>query len=396
MSGSEAVMRLRPSESADPGGRRGRWIYLALGYGLLAVPAAWAAALDRLPLPLAGLAALWLPGLILVYPGRRRWLTLAWYAGLLAVATALLTRSDAFALFASLGYPLAFVLFTSLWWSVGAVTATAVITLVAQEGVAGIPATLGIAVPLLFAGWALATESESRRKLIADLTATLEENAGLHAQLLTQAREAGVLDERQRMAREIHDTIAQSLIAIITQLRAADGARDDPARWRRHMDQIDELAGRSLTEARRSVAALRPQPLEGSHLPGALAHLAERWAETSSVQPDLEVTGTARPLATGIEVTLFRVAQEALANIARHAGASRVGITLSYLDDMVLLDVRDDGAGFAEPGEGGFGLDSMRQRVRGVGGTLEIESVPGQGTAVAAAVPAIPAEQEAR
>jgi signal transduction histidine kinase len=161
---------------------------------------------------------------------------------------------------------------------------------------------------------------------------------------------------------------------------------------------VEDLAQRTLTEARRSVQALRPEPLERSHLPDALSDLAERWTRTSGVPVTVEVTGAPRPLITGIEVTLFRIAQESLANVARHARASRAGVTLSYLDDVVLLDIRDDGAGFepdARPREGdlhgGFGLSSMRQRVREAGGTLEIESGPGQGTAVGVSVPAIEA-----
>jgi signal transduction histidine kinase len=115
----------------------------------------------------------------------------------------------------------------------------------------------------------------------------------------------------------------------------------------------------------------------------------------------VEVTGEPRPLAAAIEVTLFRVAQEALTNVAKHARASRVGLTLSYLDDVVLLDVRDDGAGFdpstlgttspaAEEGSG-VGLSAMRQRLRQVAGHLEIETAPGEGTTISASVPAIAA-----
>ncbi|MER5324513.1 sensor histidine kinase [Streptosporangium roseum] len=97
------------------------------------------------------------------------------------------------------------------------------------------------------------------------------------------------------------------------------------------------------------------------------------------------------PLSPAIEVALFRVAQEALANIGKHAAASRAGLTLSYAGDVVLLDIRDDGKGIDGSSDKGFGLSSMRQRVRGVGGTLEIESAPGEGTAVSAGVPALQA-----
>ncbi len=130
-----------------------------------------------------------------------------------------------------------------------------------------------------------------------------------------------------------------------------------------------------------------------------------RWSATSGVTAEVETTGEARALHPEVEVTLLRVAQEALANVARHASASRAGATLSYMEDVVTLDVRDDGVGFAvaanggqptaddpedDHAAGGFGLIAMRQRVTRLAGQLEIESEPGAGTAVSASLPAIP------
>ena len=130
-----------------------------------------------------------------------------------------------------------------------------------------------------------------------------------------------------------------------------------------------------------------------------------RWSATSGVAGEVETTGDARALHPEVEVTLLRVAQEALANVAKHAGASRAGVTLSYMEDVVSLDVRDDGAGFipptppppsngskvnGNPAGSGFGLIAMRQRVSRLAGQLEIESEPGTGTAVSASLPAIP------
>ncbi|GAB3449636.1 sensor histidine kinase [Actinophytocola sediminis] len=234
----------------------------------------------------------------------------------------------------------------------------------------------------------------------AKLETALEENAGLHAQLLVQAREAGILDERQRMAREIHDTLAQGLAGIITQLQAAELAGAEPAVWRRHVDTAATLARDSLAEARRTVHAVEPAALESARLPEAIHEVVARWASANDVQAVLTTTGDARPMHPDVEVTLLRAAQEALANVAKHARASRVGLTLSYMEDLVTLDVRDDGVGFAPPNgkrpaattTGGFGLTGMRQRVQRLAGRLEIESEPGGGTAVSAAVPAIPAE----
>lgn len=237
-----------------------------------------------------------------------------------------------------------------------------------------------------------AEQHRERRVTVARLEAALEENAGLHAQLLTQAREAGVLDERQRMAREIHDTLAQGLTGIVTQIQAAQRVWETPGAARPHVDRSLDLARESLTEARRSVQALRPRQLAESQLPEALSELTRRWGEENGVRPELDVTGDRVALSPAIEVALFRVAQEALTNVARHADASRVGVTLSYLDDVVLLDVRDDGRGITGHNQHGFGLRSMRQRIRGIGGTVEIESDEGEGTAISATVPAIPVE----
>ena len=128
------------------------------------------------------------------------------------------------------------------------------------------------------------------------LEATMAENVGLHAQLLVQAREAGVVEERQRLAGEIHDTLAQGLAGIVAQLEAAEQARDHPAELSRHLGQARALARSSLTEARRSVRALRPEQLERASLPEAIDELARAWSATSAVPVDVETTGTPGPV----------------------------------------------------------------------------------------------------
>ncbi|MFD4194868.1 sensor histidine kinase [Amycolatopsis thermoflava] len=136
--------------------------------------------------------------------------------------------------------------------------------------------------------------------------------------------------------------------------------------------------------------ALRPGPLDEARLPDALKAVAERWAQRSEVAIEFTATGTARPMHPEIEATLLRVAQEALSNVAKHAGARRVGLTLSYMEDQVTLDVRDDGSGFDPARRGdGFGLPGMLQRVQRLAGTLAVESEPGAGTAISASLPAI-------
>jgi signal transduction histidine kinase len=364
---------------------------------------------------LVALTAAWVLSMYTLRPPRWRERTgpmVVYFAGMLTLAAVLTTRSWFFVAFAVTGLVQAFFLLPTVLAFIG-VAATSVVIYTAPggfpeptvEAVSGWIFIICLQTVLTgffsYMGMKLMGEDRQRRELLARLEAAMEENAGLHAQLLTQAREAGVLDERQRMAREIHDTLAQGLTGIITQLEATERASRRPEQWRRHLDQARALARDSLTEARRSVQALRPEPLEDAPLPDAITHMAGRWSETSGVVSSFETTGEPRPLLAELEMTLFRVTQEALANVGRHAKASKVGLTLSYTDDTVLLDVRDDGVGFTagagaadgRRGAGqGFGLDTMRQRLRRVAGSLEIESAPGEGTAVNARVPAISAE----
>jgi signal transduction histidine kinase len=339
------------------------------------------------------------------------------FAGLIAIMTVMVVRDPWFGFFTFTGYFFVGRLpYTS--WKVLGVTAVAVLTGSSQSGgfataAAGatgaavytgcVAVNLAVAGASIWFGWVGHVQHARRARLIDELSeanrkleATLKENAGLHAQLLTQAREAGILDERQRMAREIHDTIAQGLTGIITQLQAAELAGGDPAERRRHLDAAVRLARESLTEARRSVDALRPEPLERARGFGdALAGVAEHWSALHGVAVEIATTGTPRPLPKETEVVLLRAAQEALANVARHAAAARVWLTLSYIDCEVALDVRDDGRGFDPAGlasvaGGGFGLVAMRQRVEGQYGTLQVESESGAGTVISVCIPASP------
>ena len=238
----------------------------------------------------------------------------------------------------------------------------------------------------------VAEQNEERKLTVARLEEALSENAGLQAQLLTQAREAGVLEERERLAREIHDTIAQGLTGVITQLGAARHALDQPDERDRHLETAERIARDSLREARRSVEGALPGALEGVALPDALATLARAWSAESGVPAELTITGERVSLETDLEVALLRTAQEALVNVAKHARAGRVDLTLSFMQDVVSLDVRDDGAGFDVEAPkptvgGGFGLFGMRQRLGRVAGSFEVESRPGEGTVVSARVP---------
>jgi signal transduction histidine kinase len=371
-------------------------------------------------LGVAALAAAWMLWMVTLHPSwaNRRRLMALYCAGLLLLLAVLVTRSPWFGLFALTGYLHTYELLTGRWRVVG-VTAAATIHVTAIFGgrlpdpnlpavaayLVMVAVSAGLALGFSRWGEVTTSQNEQRKRIIVELAeanakleAAMAENAELQARLLAQAREAGTLDERQRMAREIHDTLAQGLTGIITQLQAARHAEGRPDDWRRHLDNAAGLARESLAEARRTVEAVGPEPLEGTGLPDALADVVARWSELHGVQTEVHTTGIVRPLHPEVEVALLRTAQEALANVARHAAASRVGLTLSYLADLVTLDVRDDGVGFdpdgvgAADGDGGFGLTVMRQRVGRLAGTLEIESEPGAGTAVFAGVPAIPRE----
>jgi signal transduction histidine kinase len=381
--------------------------------GLVPLPhASW-----RLVVPLSLLAAVWILWWVHLHPRweSRRNLMGLFFAGLVVLIFALIWCSPLFGFFAWTGYLFTVYALRGRWRSAGG-AAVAVSTAISQANgfqnlsdPAGWPYfvillvfNVGISGAMIVLS-ARTTEQSARRaeridelaEANAKLAAALRENAGLHAQLLAQAREAGILDERQRLAGEIHDVLAQGLTGIVTQLEAADAAAARPADWRRHLDTAKKLARDGLTEARRSVRALRPQPLDSAALPDAIGELVQGWMTINGVTAELTTTGTPRSLLPEIETTLLRTAQEALANVARHAAASRVGLTLSYMEDLVTLDVRDDGSGFdpaaaPDPGyEGGFGLSAMRERVRRIAGTLEVESEPGGGTAVSACVPAI-------
>jgi signal transduction histidine kinase len=342
-------------------------------------------------------------------------------AALLTVITAVLVVNDPiYGFFSWTGY----VWFNRIFDGVpryAGIAVTAAITGTSQHG--GLPSgsagstvawlaivlvNLAIAIGFSYAERTQSEGLDRREHMIDELTEAnarleglLAENAGLHTQLLAQAREAGVQHERQRMAGEIHDTIAQGLVGIIRQLEAAD--RTDESNSQRHIAAAVALARDSLNEARRSVHELAPAALEHAHLPDAIAQVTERWSKLSGIEASARTTGRAVPMRPEIEVALLRTAQEALANVARHAQAGEVVLTLSYMDDEVTLDVHDDGIGFnpdslqsppasrdpTTPPEGGFGLRAMRQRIEALSGTLQVESRLGDGTTIATAIPSI-------
>jgi signal transduction histidine kinase len=239
------------------------------------------------------------------------------------------------------------------------------------------PAVAAIATAVFVHAERLATR---QRALIDDLISTRRELAA------TERRE-GTLAERQRLAMEIHDTLAQGLSSQQMLLQAAERTWDsEPATARRHVRTAESIAEHNLTEARRFVQDLAPADLaEGGSLEEALRTVAGR--ESAGFRVD----GTPVTLPDRVQSALLRIAQGALANVREHAGASAAAVTLTYLEDQVVLDVSDDGRGFEEGaapgGVRGHGLPAMRARVRQLGGTLTIESAPGEGTVLSASIP---------
>jgi signal transduction histidine kinase len=414
-------------EEYDRRERRETTVFAVLPYVLLAVPTVVTVpslgSLEHAPavFALTVVAALWMAWsrTLRPTPARRRdrALRVVFYAGLTLLAAALVALAPWYGIFAFVGYPLAYECLPGRWAWAGAATTSMVMAVTYMGGLDridtgewwlwGAITLVSTVLAVMFLYFADATERHSRRQKQAlaqlheanvRLEAALAENAELHARLLVGAREAGASDERQRMAREIHDTLAQGLAGIVAQLEAAEQVLTGPPEARRHVVAARGLARESLVEARRTVRAVGPDALAGAGLADAIDGVARRWSEAHGTTATLTTTGHARPMHAEVEVTLLRAAQEALANVAKHAGAGRVGLTLSYMEDLVTLDVRDDGVGF-DPGaerpragaDGGFGLAGMRQRVQRLAGTLVIESEPGGGTAVSASVPAIPA-----
>ncbi|MEV4060861.1 sensor histidine kinase [Nonomuraea dietziae] len=249
--------------------------------------------------------------------------------------------------------------------------------------------TIGAAVATLMAMVykALAAESEERRLLIDDLVRT-------RGRLVEAESDAARLAERERLAREIHDTLAQGMSSIILLLRAA--RRDlagDGGEAERRIVEAEEAAKENLEEARHFVRALAPPALQHSSLAAALRRISDSAVAGTSTQVRFEVAGTPVPLPADYDATLLRVAQGALGNVSRHSGAAHAGVSLTYLDDMVMLDVFDDGRGFDPRNPGGeatgtgYGLRAMRERVSSLEGALTVESSPGEGTAVVVTLP---------
>jgi two-component system, NarL family, sensor kinase len=212
------------------------------------------------------------------------------------------------------------------------------------------------------------------------------------ARLFARSAEIGALEERNRLAREIHDTLAQGLAGITLQLETAEALIEGGASSQLIQTKIDQAlvsARQNLDEARRSVLDLRLAPLEGHSLPEALAWLTKGFNEQNQPQVEYRQEGTRLPIPSRVEAGLYRVAQEALENIAQHSAAQTASLHLSITPEQVTLEITDNGQGF-EPGQtpaDRFGLVGMNERLRLLGGSLELKTNPGAGTLIRAVVP---------
>jgi two-component system NarL family sensor kinase len=254
------------------------------------------------------------------------------------------------------------------------------IPLYAQEKKLGV---MNVASP----GWrSLSPEDLKLLYTVGDLLSIAVERARLFA----RSTRLGAVEERNRLAREIHDTLAQGLTATALQLESADALLDAGSeRAHEPLRRALSLTRSNLEEARRSVLDLRASPLEGRPLSEAINALVERWEAETGIAVRYRAVNGSRPLPPSVEAALYRICQEALTNVARHAGAERAAVRLVATPDRVRLVVEDDGRGFdaSEVPEDRHGIVGMRERAEVLGGTLEVRSGPGEGTRIEATVP---------
>jgi len=268
-----------------------------------------------------------------------------------------------------------------------------------QEYLRGLGVRSILFMPMLIAGCVaglIAIRFSQKRTFLRkeiELTRALAHQAMLALQLTrlsAQNRESDLLAERNRVARDIHDTLAQGFTGVIAQLEAAKGAISQRRKVRAsdHLDRAAELAREGLREARRSVQALRPLVLEKKPLPAALKDLMERMTTGTTMEAKLCLQGEPRKLPPELETNLLRIGQEVLTNAVRHAHASKFDALVVFESHEIRLNLRDNGHGF-DPAKNheGFGLQSMRERAEDMGGQFSLESSEGNGTAISIVLP---------
>jgi signal transduction histidine kinase len=232
--------------------------------------------------------------------------------------------------------------------------------------------TLGMGVLLSLWITGIIEESERRKALIAELERARAELAESH-------HREGVLAERERLATEIHDTLAQGFMSILM-LSQAPSTPDQ-------LERIGRTAKENLAEARSLIEALGPGYLHSGTLADACRRVVERLDAEADIQARFTLQGEPRTLPANAEIVLLRATQEALTNVRKHANASDVGVTLTYDETATSVEIRDDGQGFEPAVADGFGLRGMRGRAGQVGGSVEVNSVPDKGTTIKVVVP---------
>lgn len=212
------------------------------------------------------------------------------------------------------------------------------------------------------------------------------------ARLFENSRQLGISQERNRLAREIHDTLAQGLSAISLKLETLDAFLENSAPQeitRTKVQQLLELTKNQLTEARRSVLDLRATPLQENNLPQALERLLKKHSQSSDIEAFFERIGPYQKLPIRIEMGLYRIAQEAIMNSLKHAEASKIELSIKYTERYTALQVKDNGQGFdtTKPYPNAFGLIGINERIKLLGGKIDIQSAPGLGTQIAVEIP---------
>lgn len=434
--GARGASRLGPASGTARAMRVGQHV-IALALTTIGVVRAVNDGTDVAAAIVAGAAVLaWHTAGALLPANGPRWVATWWLIGFAAVWGAAVAVSAEFVWLAFLLWLLAGHLLP-MWWALGfsaLVYAVVVVAPVLHHGTTSYANIFGPLIGGIFAfgisrGYLqLLHDAAEREALVDSLTQARQEAELLQGELALAQRQSGAMGERARIARDIHDTVAQGLSSIRLIAHAASGstaargpeaggsgsaptppgspeAATPPAALPGPSDaapgaleRIEQLAGESLGDVRRIIAALTPAELEASALSEALERLVDRFAHdhSAAIRAQLHVDEALPHLPVGVEVALLRVAQSALANVRQHAHASRVDVTLSAAGGGVRLDVRDDGIGFAAdkwraegaaPGSASYGLRLMRERLHDLGGGLDIESAIGEGCAISAYLP---------
>lgn len=338
--------------------------------------------------------------------GRERWKAISFFfAILLAFGLSFIYPAYLFVLFGLFGVAFGVL---ALRWSIPVVVSLSLAIILRvlaghplDQGALGFISWMGMYLFIaIMMGVYIASIIRSNR----ERQSVIDQLRAAQAELANRERQAGVMDERQRLAAAIHDTLAQNLTSIVMHLEAAEQALpagEMTGETARHLSRARDAARQGLGEARRFVWALQPEVVEREPLDRALRRVAERWQAETGIPVTVVVDGGVRNLPPPAEVTLMRAVQEGLANIGKHADASRVNLTLTYMDDEVILDLQDDGRGLdpaqavhPRPDGGGYGLFSLRERVSGLGGSLSLESEPGQGATLVIQLPCDTSERK--